>query len=70
MAKDAQDYAKEEKLPWPSITISGWGESNPILRAYGITALPSFWLIDAQGNVVARDIPPDQLDAAVAKALR
>jgi thiol-disulfide isomerase/thioredoxin len=68
--KPAQDAAKEEKIPWPSIALPGWGESNPTLEHFGITGIPSLWLIDKEGKVIARDIPPEQLEAEVEKALR
>ena len=69
-AEDGQGYATAEKLPWPSIAITGWGDANPVLRAYGITSIPSFWLIDRDGKVLARDIPPEELEAVVTQHLR
>lgn len=66
----AQKFVGTFGLTWPQVMLGGWDSSNPVLRAYGISSIPSLWLISADGKVLAKDLPPDQVDAAVEKAIR
>jgi len=67
---DGVRCAAAEKIPWHSLTFPNWGENNPVLQAFGVSSIPSVWLIDADGKLIARDIPPAELDTALEKALR
>lgn len=53
------------RLPWISVCDFMGGDS-PAARSYNITKLPSNFLIDRQGNIVAKDIYGHDLSAAVA----
>lgn len=46
---------QEQKLPWISV-CDFYGESSPMLRAYNVRKLPSNFLIDRNGNIVAKDL--------------
>jgi hypothetical protein len=68
--QQAKDAIESIHSPWPQWMIGPWDANNATLVAYGVEVIPSIWLIDPQGHVVARDLTPDQLDEALTKALR
>lgn len=51
---------QEQQLPWVSV-CDFKGEHSPMLRAYNIRKLPSNFLIDREGNIIAKDIYSDAL---------
>lgn len=51
---------QEQQLPWVSV-CDFRGEHSPMLRAYNIRKLPSNFLIDREGNIIAKDIYSDAL---------
>ncbi|HTQ37863.1 MAG TPA: carboxypeptidase regulatory-like domain-containing protein [Pirellulales bacterium] len=55
--------------PWTQLLAGPWDANNTTLMAYGVEIIPSLWLIDPEGQVVARDLSPDQLDGVLAKTL-
>jgi thiol-disulfide isomerase/thioredoxin/protocatechuate 3,4-dioxygenase beta subunit len=55
--------------PWTHVMLGPWDGSNPTLVAYGVTNIPSLWLIDPQGKVAAKDLTPQTLDAELSKRL-
>ena len=46
---------QEQRLPWISV-CDFKGEASPMLRAYNIRKLPSNYLIDTKGNIIAKDL--------------
>jgi len=68
---DAQARAAidEIKTSWPQVLAGPWGEKNAALSAFGVELLPSLWLIDPAGKVLARDLTPDGLDKLVERTL-
>ena len=46
---------QEQQLPWISV-CDFRGEASPMLRAYNVRKLPSNFLIDSKGNIIAKDI--------------
>lgn len=65
-------FVRERQLPWPQIFFDedgsrGW--ANPLARQYDITAIPSMFLIDQQGQVAASDVRGESLERAVAGLL-
>lgn len=52
---------QEQQLPWISV-CDFLGESSLMLRAYNVRKLPSNFLIDAKGNIVAKDLYSDALE--------
>ena len=52
---------QEQQLPWISV-CDFMGEVSPMLRAYNVRKLPSNFLIDAKGNIVAKDLYSDALE--------
>src|SRR5262249_4259980 len=55
-AEDVNQLVKANPVPWPQIYEPGGQEKNPLANAYGIIALPTMLLVDAQGKVVNRNI--------------
>jgi thiol-disulfide isomerase/thioredoxin len=53
---DLEQFLKEHALPWPQIYEPGGLEKNPLATEYGIIALPTMILVDAQGKVLNRNI--------------
>ena len=52
---------QEQQLPWISV-CDFMGEVSPMLRAYNVRKLPSNFLIDSKGNIVAKDLYSDALE--------
>jgi thiol-disulfide isomerase/thioredoxin len=53
---DLDAFLQENPLPWPQIFEPGGMEKNRFATDYGIIALPTMVLVDAQGKVVNRNI--------------
>jgi thiol-disulfide isomerase/thioredoxin len=53
---DLDAFLKENPLPWPQIFEPGGIEKSRFATEYGIIALPTMVLVDAQGKVVNRNI--------------
>jgi peroxiredoxin len=62
-------FLKERKLPWPQAFAGALGESSA-RRQFGVGAIPSIWLIDPEGKIVAKEIFGDQIDEAIGKAMK
>ncbi len=66
----AKTLIDEKELPWKQVHIGGWAEDNPVTAAYGVSFIPSVWILDAHGKVLARDVEPEKLAATVADLLK
>lgn len=51
---------QEQRLPWISV-CDFKGKASPMLRAYNVRKLPSNFLIDSEGNIIAKDLYSDAL---------
>lgn len=58
----------EQRLPWISVNDLQGGESAAV-RVYNVRKIPANFLIDAEGNIVRRDVAPTEIEAAVAGLL-
>jgi hypothetical protein len=63
--EQAQRYLAQDALPWPQYHIGAWGENNPVARAYGMNYLPSNWLLNAVGVILAATIPTQELESVI-----
>jgi thiol-disulfide isomerase/thioredoxin len=54
------------KSPWPQVLAGPWDADNRTLVTYGVEVIPSIWLIDEEGRIVAKDLTPDRLEKALA----
>ena len=52
---ELQAFLGQHPLPWPQIFEAG-GMDSPLANAFGIIALPTMILVDAEGKVVNRNI--------------
>lgn len=68
--ESAANYVEQEGLAWPQVATGSWGEDNAVLQAFAVTSAPSFWLIGADGTILARDIPLVDLNRQVEAALK
>ncbi len=59
---------QEQMLPWISVSDLQ-GENSLACRLYQVVKLPSNFLFDREGNIVARDLYGDDLEQAVKKLL-
>jgi len=51
-------YVKQKKLGWIH-TFTGMGWDDPTVRRYGITAIPSVWVLGRDGKVISDEaLPP------------
>jgi hypothetical protein len=64
---DAQAEAAIESInsPWPQVLSGEWGGENATLVAYGVSVIPSIWLVDPQGKVAGKDLTPEQLEELI-----
>lgn len=57
---------QEQKLPWISVSDLQ-GEASSSLKSYNISKLPANYLIDRKGNIVAKDLTGEKLEAEIKK---
>lgn len=51
----------DSRLPWISVN-DFMGSSSPVVRTYNINKIPANYLINQQGDIVARDLNVDELE--------
>ena len=60
---------KEDKLEWPQVCdLKRW--ESPVAKLYGVEAIPTNFLIDPTGHIVARDLRGDRLEAFLKTVLK
>jgi thiol-disulfide isomerase/thioredoxin len=60
---------KEDKLPWMQISeLKGW--DGQVVKDYGIGSIPSNFLINPDGIIVARNLKKEELQNTLAKFLK
>ena len=57
---------QEQRLPWVSV-CDFKGNVSPMLRVYNVRKLPSNFLIDREGNIIAKDLYSNALAERLAK---
>lgn len=60
---------QEQALPWISV-CDFRGESSPMLRSYNIRKLPSNFLLDREGKIIAKDLYSSALGKKLADILK
>ena len=58
-----------QRLPWISV-CDFVGEMSPMLRSYNVSRLPSNYLIDRDGNIIAKNIHGKALESRLAKIFK
>lgn len=59
----------QDKMPWTQISDLA-GFNSPVSKLYGVNAIPSNFLIDPNGKIIARDLRGEELHKALAKLLK
>jgi peroxiredoxin len=69
--KDASQWKKaisDDKLTWNHVSnLKFWDE--PIAMQYGVKSIPATFILDAKGNIVAKDLRGDALKAKIQELL-
>lgn len=62
----AQDTAEKKGIDWPC-----WydGQDQPIHKDYNVLMWPTFYLIDPEGKIAAKDVAPTEVAAEVKKLM-
>ncbi len=63
-------FVEQHSLDWQNIFFSeptSRGVRNPVARHYGVTSVPTYWLVNASGIVTAVPLDLKQLDALLSK---
>lgn len=51
---------KKDELPWiNTMAMNGW--NHPVALSYAVTAVPTAYLLDAEGKIVAKNVYVHQL---------
>lgn len=58
----------KDQLTWTQVSNLKEMEVNPIVKQYGVTLIPTTFLLDASGKIVGIDLPHEELKAKI-KAL-
>ncbi|MBY8961460.1 redoxin domain-containing protein [Flavobacterium sp. D11R37] len=69
--KEADAWKKaiaDDKLTWNHVSNLKFWE-DPIAKQYGVQSIPATFVLDAEGNIVAKDLRGDQLKAKVKELL-
>ena len=59
---------QEQQLPWISVSDLV-GNTSPTVGVYNVKKLPTSYLIDRKGNIVAKDLVDEELDAQIKKLI-
>ncbi|HUA39462.1 MAG TPA: TlpA disulfide reductase family protein [Candidatus Sulfopaludibacter sp.] len=61
-------FTKDMNMPWPQ-SCDGQGWTGKLVAQYGVYQLPGTVLVDGRGKIIGKDLPGDELEQAVARAL-
>jgi peroxiredoxin len=68
---DAEDWKKainKDKLTWIQVSnLKKW--KDPIALEYEVEGIPATFILDAKGNIVAKDLRGDELKAKIKELL-
>lgn len=67
--EEPKKFLAQKKPAYTQGYLGQWNQSETTSRAYGVMGIPSIWLIDAEGKIIARDLRGEALRQAVQKAL-
>jgi peroxiredoxin len=62
-------FTKEHGMTWAQY-FDGQGWQNKLAQQYGIEAIPATFLLDQQGNIIAKDLRGPALDQKLAELLK
>lgn len=61
-------FVKKNSIPWPQYFDGQAGESK-LAQKYGVSVIPANFLVDREGNLIAKNLQGAELDQAIARAL-
>jgi hypothetical protein len=67
--EDAAAFVKQHHLSWPQGHLGDLSQ-NQTLQSYALRRFPSYFLIDPEGTLLAKDLDAAALEAAVEAALK
>lgn len=62
-------FIDKNKMPWQQF-FDGQGWENKLAEQYGIRSIPATFLLDGTGKIIGKDLRGEELEAAVANALK
>jgi hypothetical protein len=62
------DFIKSKDMTWQQF-FDGQGWKNKLAVKYGIESIPSTFLLDGDGKIIAKDLRGEELEDAVTKAV-
>lgn len=65
-----KNYLKKDPLPWiNTCKIEFYEDMKQGLDAYNVTVIPTNYLFDTKGNLIAKDLRGEELDAKLSELL-
>ena len=61
-------FLKDKKIPWPQY-FDGQGWQNKLAVKYGVTGIPSTYLLDKAGKIIGGGLRGEELQAAIGNAV-
>jgi thiol-disulfide isomerase/thioredoxin len=65
-----KEFLAEVELPWPTIVDADSAAEEQMAKKYGIVGIPSTFLLDKEGKLVATNLHGEQLAAKIEELLR
>ncbi|MDA8746048.1 TlpA family protein disulfide reductase [Rubripirellula amarantea] len=65
-----KEFLEKRPSPYRQGFIGEWGDEDHASRDFGVTSIPSIWLIGPDGKVIARDLRGEDLITTLGKALK
>tara|TARA_B110000503_G_C7172807_1_gene425281 strand:- start:3971 stop:4453 length:483 start_codon:yes stop_codon:yes gene_type:complete len=56
----------KHQIPWANV----WDQNRALVKAYGVPAIPTYFLLDTSGKIIQSNIYANKLKSAVKKALQ
>lgn len=63
-----KEFVGNGRAPWPHAVL-GPSETNPVAKAYNVSAIPATFLIGPDGKVVAKDLTGTRLERELSRLL-
>ena len=65
-----REYIKENDMQWRQISSGKRWEEDPLAQQYGVTGIPTQWLIDRDGTLITHKARGETLEGQVIEALK
>lgn len=63
------DFVTQQKLGWKQAFLGQWTDDTAVTKNYQVEGIPSTWLIDPDGKIIANELRGDATIEAVKQAL-